>query len=62
MEQADSIKVSFPGVSDADGKMKQKDSVAGLAIVSVSTESIEPSVLDSIQVLPLGNSYMLKEG
>ena len=62
VEQADSIKVSFPGVSDADGKMKQKDSVAGLAIVSVSTESIEPSVLDSIQVLPLGNSYMLKEG
>lgn len=49
-------------MSDVDGKMKQKDSVAGLAIVSVSTEAMEPSVLDSIQVLPLGNSYMLREG
>ena len=25
VEQADSIKVSFSGVSDVDGKMKQKD-------------------------------------
>lgn len=62
VEQADSIKVSFPGASDIDGRMKQKDSVTGLAIVSVATEALDSSVLNEIQVLPLGNSYMIREG
>lgn len=62
VEQADSIKVTLPDGSEVDGRMKQKDSISGMAIVSISLEGIDSGVSGQVAVLPLGNSYQVHEG
>lgn len=62
VEKADSIKVTFNNGTDVDGRMKQKDTISGMAIVSVNTADVEESVLNSVKAMPLGNSYTVKEG
>ncbi len=62
VEHADSIKVAFAGGKEARGQMKQKDSLAGMAIVSVGVSEIPEGVLSTVRTLPLGNSYIVREG
>ena len=62
VEKADSIKLTFNNGTDVDGRMKQKDTISGMAIVSINTADVEESVLNSVEAMPLGNSYTVKEG
>lgn len=62
VEQADSIKVTFQDGSGADGIIKQKDAMSGMAIVSVGTAQLEEDFLQKVPVLKLGNSYSMKQG
>lgn len=62
VEQADSIKVTFADGTDVDGRMKQQDTLSDMAIVSIDTFDLEQGVLSSLVPLPLGNSYLVREG
>lgn len=62
VEKADSIKVTFGSSRDVDGRMKQKDTTTGMAIVSVNVSDVEESTLKAVEVVPLGNSYTVREG
>lgn len=62
VEYADSIKVTFPNGTDVNGQMKQKDQISGMAVVSVKVDDIDEETRKSIQILPLGNSYTIREG
>lgn len=59
---ADSIEVSFSDGTILPGTVKQKDSVAGMAVVSVNAAAMEDRQYDRIQEIPLGNSYSVKQG
>ena len=60
--QADSIKVTFGDGKDVDARMKQKDTISGMAIVSGNVEELDEATLKSVEVMPLGNSYAVREG
>lgn len=60
--QADSIKVTFSDGTDVDGRMKQQDTLSEMAIVSVDTADIDKGILSKLEPLPLGNSYLVREG
>ncbi|MCI9046559.1 MAG: PDZ domain-containing protein [Hungatella sp.] len=62
VEQADSIKVTFADGSEADGIIKQKDTLSGMAIVSVGADQLEEDTVMEITALKLGNSYSMKQG
>lgn len=62
VEAADSIRVTFGDGSDVSGRMKQKDTISGMAIVSVNVTDLNESIRQSVQVVPLGNSYTVREG
>lgn len=62
VQEADSIKVAFSEGSEFAGSIKQRDKVAGMALVSVSTADIPQEVIKNIQPLILGNSYAVKQG
>lgn len=62
IENADSIKVTFDDGVVVDGTVKQSDKIAGMAVVSVDTEQLEQTKLNSISALKLGNSYAVKQG
>ncbi len=60
--QADVIKVTFADGRSADARVKQKDHITGLAVLSVNRSDIEEITLNNIAELPLGNSYVMREG
>lgn len=62
VEQADSIKVTFADGSEADGIIKQKDSISGMAIVSVAVEQLDEGTVLETTPLKLGNSYSMRQG
>ena len=62
VEQADSIKVTFENGNDINGHMKQKDTVSGMAIVSISTNDMSAAQLRELEPMPLGNSYQVRQG
>lgn len=62
VEHADSIKVTFGDGSQVSGQIKQKDQLSGMAIVSVALSDMKDSTRSAVQTLPLGNSYVVKEG
>lgn len=62
VEKADSIKVTFGTGKDVDGRMKQKDTISGMAIVSVNVGDVDENTLKTVEVVPLGNSYTVREG
>ena len=62
VEQADSIKVTFTDGSEADGTIKQKDTISGMAIVSVASDQLDEDTVMEITTLKLGNSYSMKQG
>ncbi|MCI8516772.1 MAG: serine protease [Hungatella sp.] len=62
VEHADSIKVTFGNGAQADGSIKQTDTISGMAIVSVPTSQMDEEALLTVAVLKLGNSYSVKRG
>lgn len=62
VEEADSIRVAFSDGSEYAGNMKQRDHVAGMALVSVGTAEISADSMKHIESLVLGNSYAVKQG
>ena len=62
VENADSIKVTFADGSEVDGSIRQMDQVSGMAMVSVRTEMLNESTADSLSLIPLGNSYSVRQG
>ena len=59
---ADSIEVSFSDGTILPGAVKQKDSVAGMALVSVNGAQMEDRQYDHVKAIALGNSYSVKQG
>lgn len=62
VDKANSIKVIFSDGTEADGRMKQKDHIYGMAVVSVDIDSVGESTWNTVTTLPLGNSYTMKQG
>lgn len=60
--KADSIKVTFGDGAEVDGHVKQKDQIAGMAVVSVNIDAVEESTWKTVETLSLGNSYTIKQG
>lgn len=60
--QADSIRVTFSDGSEVSGRMKQKDQIYGMAVVSVNIDEVDESTWNTVETLKLGNSYILKQG
>lgn len=58
----DSIRVTFGNGQDVNARMKQKDMVSGVAVVSVDVSLLDESVVQSLEPVPLGNSYIVREG
>lgn len=61
VEQADSIKVKF-GTTEVAGQICGLDRISGLAVVTVDASLLDETVRQQVQVLPLGNSYTVKQG
>ncbi len=61
VEQADSIKVKF-GTVEVAGQICGLDRISGLAVVTVDASLLDETVRQQVQVLPLGNSYGVKQG
>lgn len=62
VDDADSLRVVFNDGAVAEGTVKMKDSIGGMAAISVDSDLVTKSVLDSIEPIPLGNSYSVKSG
>lgn len=62
VERADAIKVTFGENEEVSGKIKQKDSQTGLAIVSVELADLGEGMRQAVKVFSLGNSYAVREG
>ena len=62
VEEADSLGVTFGDGSTASVEVKQKDTVAGMAVVRVSTSELSEQTLNWIQAVELGNSYSVRTG
>ena len=62
VENADSIKVTFGDSTQADGMIKEMDTISGMAIVSVDVGQLDETTLMGVSVLKLGNSYSVKQG
>ena len=62
VEQADSIAVTFADGTEVNGQMKQQDTLSGMAVVGINVSDMGESTLKETEVLPLGNSYLVREG
>lgn len=62
VEEADSLRVVFKDGGTAAGTLKQKDSLGGLAVVSVAEAEVQEAVRERIKAVELGNSYSLETG
>ena len=62
VEEADSLRVVFKDGGTAAGTLKQKDSLGGLAVVSVAEAEVQEAARERIKAVELGNSYSLETG
>lgn len=62
VEHADSIKVTFADGVEVSGRMKQQDTLSGMAIVSINVSDVSPETMKETEPLILGNSYLVREG
>lgn len=62
VQRADSIKVMFADGTEVDGRIKQQDTLSGMAVVSVDVSTLEESTKKDVLPLVLGNSYLVREG
>ena len=56
VEEADSLRVVFKDGGTAAGTLKQKDSLGGLAVVSVAEAEVQEAARERIKAVELGNS------
>lgn len=59
---ADALNIIFGDGSTASGTLRQRDTVAKLATVSVATSDISEATMNWIGAIKLGNSYMVRTG
>lgn len=59
---SDSVRVTFGDSEEVTGRVKQRDRISGMAVVSAAVEDLSETALQNVAVLPLGNSYTVKEG
>lgn len=62
LEGAESLRVVFGDGSTASGQIKQKDTVGGMAALTVSASELSESTRNWIEPIELGNSYSVKPG
>lgn len=62
VEFADSIKVTFHDGTEVSGTIKSVDGGSEIAVVSVDTELLGESTLNSAPAFQLGNSYGIRQG
>lgn len=62
VDQADSLRVVFHDGATAEGTVKKKDDVVGMAVISVAAETLSDFTRNQIKVMELGNSYSVKNG
>lgn len=62
VENADALRVTFADGNEAECTVQQIDSLTGMAVVSVELEALEETTKTRIAALPLGNSYLVRQG
>lgn len=62
LKEADVLRVAFYEGGTAEGTVKQKDTAAGMAVISVNPADLSKETLDRLKVMELGNSYSVKNG
>lgn len=62
IQDVESIQVTFSDNTNAEAKLRGKDKITNLAVLSVAKEQLSKETLDSVLVASLGNSYSLTEG
>lgn len=62
VEEAESIQITFSDGSAVEGKLRGKDKLTNLAVLSVAKEKLGKNTLEKILVARLGDSYSLSEG
>ena len=62
IENADALRVTFVDGEEADCTVRQTDSITGMAVVSVGLSALEEKTRGRITAIPLGNSFLVKQG
>lgn len=62
VENADSLRILFNNGTMVSGSLKQKDSLTGLAAVSVAFSALDAELKEEIKPISLGNSYTVHTG
>ena len=62
IEAADSIEVVFQDGTVVPGKIKQRDTVANMAVVSIELSALTNDQTKKLTQVELGNSYSVKQG
>ncbi len=62
IENADALRVTFADGMEADCTVRQIDGAAGMAVVSVEMAALEDSTRELVAAIPLGNSYLARQG
>lgn len=62
VENADALRVTFADGKEAECTVQQTDSLTGLTVVSVDLEAMEETTKARVSALPLGNSYLVRQG
>lgn len=62
VEDADSLQVVFGDGSTASGNVKQMDTIADLAVISVNLSELPEGTKNWIKAIELGNSYSVRAG
>ena len=62
VKAAESIEVAFPDNTMMPGTVKQSDTIAGLAVISVDAAQMDSEQFKKVEAIELGNSYSVKQG
>lgn len=62
IENADALRVTFADGMEADCTVRQIDGAAGMAVISVEMAALEDSTRELVAAIPLGNSYLARQG
>ena len=62
IEAADSIEVALADGTVLEGAVKQRDTVADMAVVSIDLSGLGQDQRDKLTVIELGNSYSVRQG
>lgn len=62
IESADSIEVVFQDGTVVPGKIKQRDTVSNMAVVSIELSALSGDQVKKLTEVELGNSYSVKQG